>query len=451
VERHSRPALRIGFVSTRFAGTDGVSLETAKWASVLEELGHDCFYFAGQCDRPPERSRVVEEAFYRHPEIEAVNHFAYGGDMAAEDWIDDEPEDERHPPRTSTSALTRPPSATRRIHELREHFKHELRAFVRDFTLDLLVIENASAIPLNLPLGLAIAELVGETAIPTIAHHHDFHWERQRFLVNAVPEILAAAFPPSHPAIRHVVINSVQASALASRNGLTARVIPNVMEFERPPGPPVVDPAVVRADLGIRDGELMLLQPTRVIQRKGIEHAIEFTRRLGRPASLVISHAAGDEGLEYEGRVREFAGLLGVTVRFESSLVADRRGVTPDGRHVYELADVYRAADLVTYPSAFEGFGNAFLEAVYFRRPILVNNYSTYEVDIRPRGFRAIWFDQFISDATMTAAHRILDDQALADAWADTNYELALRHFSFTILRRRLADLLVDCFGEVPS
>jgi glycosyltransferase involved in cell wall biosynthesis len=414
-------------------------------------MGHECFYFAGQCDRPPERSRVVPEAFYRHPEIEAVNHFAYGGDFAGEDWIDDEPDDERRPHRTSASALTRPPSATRRIHELREHFKHELRAFLRDFDLALLVIENASAIPLNLPLGLAIAELVGETGIPTIAHHHDFHWERQRFLVNAVPEILAAAFPPSHPAIRHVVINSVQASALASRHGLTARVIPNVMEFERPPGPPVVDAAVLRRDLGVRDGELMLLQPTRVIQRKGIEHAIEFTRRLGRPASLVISHAAGDEGLEYEGRVREFAGLLGVTVRFESSLVAEQRGTTPDGRLVYELADVYRVADLVTYPSAFEGFGNAFLEAVYYRRPILVNNYSTTEVDIRPRGFRALWFDQFISDATMAAAHRILDDPDRAAAWADTNYELALRHFSFTILRRRLAELLVDCFGEVPA
>jgi glycosyltransferase involved in cell wall biosynthesis len=118
---------------------------------------------------------------------------------------------------------------------------------------------------------------------------------------------------------------------------------------------------------------------------------------------------------------------------------------------VYELGDVYRAADLVTYPSAFEGFGNAFLEAVYYRCPILVNNYSTYEVDIRPRGFRAIWFDQFISDATMAAARRVLDDPALAADWAATNYELARRHFSFTILERRLGDILVDCFGELPS
>jgi glycosyltransferase involved in cell wall biosynthesis len=225
-------------------------------------------------------------------------------------------------------------------------------------------------------------------------------------------------------------------------------VIPNVMEFESPPRPAEVDPGVVREDLGVRPGELFLLQPTRVIQRKGIEHAIEFTRRLGRPARLVISHATGDEGPEYETRVREFAALLGVDVRFESEVIADHRGRTADGRRIHPLADVYPAADFVTYPSAFEGFGNAFLEAVYYRRPLLVNNYSTYEVDIRPRGFRVVWFDGFISDATLALARRLLDEPALAAAWADRNYALGARHFSFTILRRHLDDLLADCFGE---
>ena len=40
--------LNIGFVSTRFAGIDGVSLESSKWAEVLEDLGHLCFWFAGE-------------------------------------------------------------------------------------------------------------------------------------------------------------------------------------------------------------------------------------------------------------------------------------------------------------------------------------------------------------------------------------------------------------------
>ncbi len=434
---------RIGFVSTRLAGTDGVSLETAKWTTVLERLGHTCFFFAGECDRPPLRSLVVPEAFYRHPEIDAVNRLAY---RAAGVDPTGRADHSRHGV-TLPGLNTRPAGLTDRIHALREHLKAELRAFIDRFAVELLVVENASAIPLNLPLGLAISELIAETGIPTIAHHHDFSWERQRFLVNCVPDILAAAFPPTHPSIHHVVINSIQARELAWRVGLTARVIPNVMEFERPPGPSGVAPDAVRRTLGIEPGELLILQPTRVIPRKGIEHAVEFTRRLGRPARLVVSHAAGDEGPEYEQRVREYAALLGVDVRFEAEIIGDRPGTTADGRPVLLLDDVYPAADFVTYASAFEGFGNAFLEAVYHRRPILVNNYSTYEVDIRPRGFRVVWFDGFIGDATLELARCLLDDPVEAAAWADRNYALAARHFSFTVLERHLESLLLDCFG----
>jgi hypothetical protein len=440
-------ARRIGFVSTRFAGTDGASLETAKWASVLEELGHTCYYFAGQCDRPSERSLVMPEAFYRHPDIDAINRVAYASDWtAAPDDRGAESElDYRRP--DFFSVYVRPPDLSRRIHELRQVLKAGLYRFAREWDLDLLVVENASTIPLNLPFGLAIAEFIAETGIPTIAHHHDFHWERQRFLVNCVPDVLAAAFPPTHPSIRHVVLNSVQAQQLALRSGSTGRVIPNVMEFERPPQPPRFDTAEVRAALGVGESELLFLQPTRVIQRKGIEQAIEFTRRIGRPARLVISHAAGDEGVEYEQRVRDFAGLLGVDVRFEAELVSEERGTTADGRQVYSLEDVYPAADLITYPSTFEGFGNAFLEALYYRRPILVNNYSTYEVDIRPRGFSVLWFDGFISDATIEQARWLLDRPEEQAAWAARNYELGTRYFSFSVLREHLRDLLVDCFG----
>ena len=59
--------------------------------------------------------------------------------------------------------------------------------FCADFDLELLVVENALAIPLNLPLGLALTELIAETGIPVIAHHHDLAWERQRFTLNTVP------------------------------------------------------------------------------------------------------------------------------------------------------------------------------------------------------------------------------------------------------------------------
>ena len=438
----------IGFISTRFAGTDGVSLETGKWATVLQRLGHQCFYFAGECDRPAERSLVVPEAFYRHPEIEAINLQAYSGS-----WMVTKEARAAHPEIAALykdffSIYIRPPAMTRRVNELKEYFKKQLYEFAHRFALELLIIENAVTIPLNLPLGLALTEFIAETGFPTIAHHHDFHWERQRFHVNCVGDYLASAFPPNLPSIRHVVINSIQAQQIASRHSVTSRIIPNVMDFDSPP--PDSDPYTenVRADFGIEPGEYFFLQPTRVIQRKGIEHAVELVRRLELPAKLVISHASGDEGSDYEQRVREYAHLLDVTVRFESAQVQDIRGMTKEGRKIYTLEDVYPHADIVTYPSSIEGFGNAFLEAVYYRRPILVNNYSIYEVDIRPKGFRAVWFDGFISEDTLKRVRKILLDTEKAQAWADENYQLAKRYFSFTVLERRLQSILADCLGE---
>ncbi|MCC6500857.1 MAG: glycosyltransferase family 4 protein, partial [Anaerolineales bacterium] len=368
----------IGFISTRFAGTDGVSLETAKWATVLERMEHNCFYFAGQCDRGANQSHVVPEAFYRHPEIDELNRQAFSGSwMVTKEARAARPE-MAHLHKDFFSIYIRPPQMTRRVNELKEYFKEQLYEFARRFELEMLIVENALTIPLNLPLGLALTEFIAETGYPTIAHHHDFHWERQRFQVNCVNDYLAAAFPPTLPSIRHVVINTVQAQQVASRYGVTSRVIPNVMDFDSPPPASDSYSETVRADFDIRDGEYFFLQPTRVIQRKGIEHAIELMRRLDLPAKLIISHASGDEGTDYEQRVREYARLLDVTVRFESDQVQDKRGSTPDGQKIYTLGDVFPQADLVTYPSSIEGFGNAFLEAVYYRRPVLVNNYSSY-------------------------------------------------------------------------
>ena len=442
------PSRKIGFISTRFAGTDGVSLETAKWATVLERMGHECFYFCGECDRPKDKSYVVPEAFYRHPKIDNINQIVYTGEWGKMHASRQVRREIKTLHQDYFSVYIRPASVTKQVEELKEYFKKHLYEFATRFRLEALIVENALTIPINLPLGLALTEFIAETGYPTIAHHHDFYWERQRFLNNSVHDYLAAAFPATLPAIRHVVLNSVQAFQLASRTGLAAMVIPNVMDFDSPPFPPDDYTNTARADLGVAAGQYLILQPTRIIQRKGIEHAIELTRRLGLPAELVITHAAGDEGTDYEKRVRKFASLLDVKINFESTIVGPERGLSADGRKIYALGDIYPHADLVTYPSSVEGFGNAFLEAIYYKRPLVVNNYSIYEADIKPKGFQVIEFDGFISEKTLEDTRTILTHPEQAKEQCDYNYELARRYFSFSVLERRLGLLLSDCFGE---
>ena len=68
----------IGFISTRLQGTDGVSLETAKWSTVLERMGYTCYFFAGQSNWDSHRTTVVPEAFFDHPRIREIQSQCFG-------------------------------------------------------------------------------------------------------------------------------------------------------------------------------------------------------------------------------------------------------------------------------------------------------------------------------------------------------------------------------------
>ena len=409
-----------GFISTRFAGTDGVSLETAKWADIFEKEGYTCFYFAGELDRPAERSYLLEEVHFQHPDIKDIHNACFG-------------------------VSKRSRSITNKIHELSQKIKDHLYDFIERFNIELLVTENSLTIPLNLPLGIATTELISETGITTIAHHHDFFWERRYLETNAVWDYLNMAFPPNFPSIHHVVINSSGGRQLSLRTGISSTLIPNVMDFENPP-PPVDDYASdIRQALGIEDDELLILQPTRVVKRKGIEHAIELVHRLRMKAKLVISHASGDEGYDYEQRVREYSKLLHVDTIFVSDIIGEDRGQTKDGRKVYTLNDIYPHADLVTYPSNFEGFGNAFLEAMYFRKPIVVNTYSIYAIDIKPKGFSVIEIDGYVSEEAVRQTRRVLEDPVLRKVMVDHNYETATRAYSYSVLEETLPGFIKKC------
>lgn len=411
----------IGFISTRFAGTDGVSLETEKWARVFEKEGFKCFYFAGELDRNPAETLLVPKAHFLNPEIRNIFNAAFA----------------------SHANGVRERSLTDTIEEIKEHLKDRLYEFIAKFNIDLLVPENAVTIPLNIPLGVAVTQVIAETGLPTIAHHHDFFWERQQFKTNAVWDYLNMSFPPHLPSIRHVVISSSADNQLSLRTGISATIVPNVMDFKNPPPPPDGYADDVRDSLGIDSDEKMILQPTRVVKRKGIENAIELVSRLGMKARLVISHASGDEGHDYEQRIIDFSRRMKVNTLFVSDIINDRRGMTPDGRKIYTLNDIYPHADFITYPSTIEGFGNAFLEAVYFRKPILVNRYSIYTFDIKPKGFSAVEIDGYITDEAVAQTRALIQDEQLRGKMVESNYALAEKYYSYEVLHDKLMNLMV--------
>ena len=419
----------IGFISTRIAGTDGVSLEIEKWTQVLERNGYRCFYFSGENDRDPDKCMLVPEAHFMNPDIQTINDQCYG----------------RH---------VRSSVITSKIHQLREHLKEQLYEFVRRFDIELIIPENALAIPLNIPLGLGLVEFIAETGIPTIAHHHDFAWERERFLVNTVEDYLTWAFPPSLPTIQHAVINSISSQQLSHRKGISNTIIPNVYDFATPPVPTIDCSAELRGKIGLKEGDLFILQPTRVVPRKWIERSLEIVNLmdLENPV-LVLTHSADDEGDLYNQRILEYARNLGVTLVSIEHLVGPERDYGANNNATkYTIGDIYQCADLVCYPSGYEGFGNAFLETIYYRKPIVVNRYSIYIADIEPKGFETITIEGFVTNQTVKRIFHVLTHNKIQKRMTDKNYQLGEKYFSFQVLEQLILDLVnvleIQCGGR---
>ena len=413
----------IGFVSTRFAGTDGVSLEASKWAAVLRKNGHRCFWFAGELDRMPERSMLVPEAHFQHKENQRINQQIFG--------------------RKSRSC-----DITEAIYTAKSHLKSRLYEFLSTFRIDMLIAQNALTIPMQVPLGIALTEIIAETLMPTIAHHHDFFWERTRYLINAVGDYLRMAFPPNLHNIAHVVINSQAQEELALRTGLSSMIIPNVLEFENPPQQETVQKFDLRRHFGLSADDGIILQPTRIVQRKGIEHAIELVKELKDPRyKLVISHEAGDEGYEYAQWLQEDAQEKGVALHLLDTSIGDPWGENNDHLKQLSLFDIYPQADLITYPSLYEGFGNAFLEAVYFRKPLLINRYAIFVRDIEPQGFDLIVMDGLLTAKNVQRVRDVMESPARRQSMVDHNYAIAGRHYSYTVLESKLNYLMMNFFG----
>ncbi len=415
--------MNIGFVSTRLAGTDGVSLETRKVAAILRDMGHTDFYCAGELD-PDLPGRLAPKMHFTHPEIMAVQGAAF-------------------------STTESPPGFEAKVAALAEHLRQELAAFCEEYAIDVLVPQNALTIPMNIPLGVGLTDFIQATGMPTVAHHHDFYWERERFARGCVEGILARCFPPQLPSVRHMVINSPAQASLLARRGIESVVLPNIFDFETAAPGITPESRDLRAALGLTDEHLLILQPTRVIPRKGIELAIEMVARLQEPGHaaalqgkrpvLVITHHAGDEGQEYLYALQAQAEKAEVDLRYVGPRFAPQ-GDPATG--IFSLWDAYAHADFVTYPSLYEGFGNALVETVYFRLPALVNRYSVYDADIRPLGFEFVEIDGAVTDESVAATIQAMMDPVVRRRMTEHNYETARRHFSYAAVRPILAGLM---------
>jgi glycosyltransferase involved in cell wall biosynthesis len=422
--------MRIGHISFRLAGTDGVSLETAKLVEILKKMGHSNYYFAGEIDSPEKMlvdgfpstdgNMCVQLAHFTHPEIVAITDSAFG---------------------TSQSN----PELNQKIEQLAEVLENELATFIHTYNLDLITVQNVFAIPINLPFALGLYRLIKKTNIPTINHNHDFYWEREKYSINCVGNLLELLFPPDLKNIRQVVINS-QAKNQLLRKGFESSILPNIFDFDKEP--PGIDEynKDFRSDVGIRDDEILFLQPTRVIQRKGIELAIELVSRLSDlTIKLLITHKAEYDTQNYLSELIRLANKKHVDLLYLPEKFEPIRRIIDGKQKIYSIWDAYIHADFVTYPSLYEGFGNALLETIYFKKLFLVNRYKIFQDDIEPTGINAVKIDGKITDQTVSEVRKLLQDRELVDEYVKINTIVGKKYFSYDTAQKCL-EMLINSF-----
>lgn len=267
--------------------------------------------------------------------------------------------------------------------------------------VDLVVVENLLTIPMNLPASEVVARAL--RGRPALLHHHDPPWQRERYRD-------VTALPVDDPAWRHVTVNRLTADELRTR-GIDATAIYNGFDADPPPG----DRAATRARLCVAPNERLMVHPVRAIARKDIPTAIELARRIGATYWLT--------GPAEEGFDAQLDRLL------------DEADIRTIHRPAESIDDLYAAADLVAFPSVWEGFGNPPVEASIRERPVVVGHYPVLD-ELVALGFR--WLD--VDDPHGVEAFvRAPDPHVLA-----TNRAVATHWFSRERMTARLRAVLDD-------
>ncbi len=446
---------RIAIVSGKLGDVDGVSLEADKWVDILSSMGHEIFTISG---------------FYRQP----VSGVPEKQQILLKSISFDSAEQKYFETLVFPYLSKRPPHFTEpRMEEIQTELEiagaevgNHLYEIVQDNRIDVIIAENTNAMPMSLLGGIAVFRVATIHRVATIFHHHDFWWERSRFSENYIEKLLNRIMPPSDLGTEHVVISSYASHILKSIKRVNPRVVPNCEDFNNPA---VLDDwnADFRRELGFADNDLLIVQPTRIVPRKRIEDSVRLVGRfmeaypeLADRIRFIISLYQGDEMDEnYINDIKGFARRLGVPLYLIAERVASRRAKDKEGRKLYTTRDVLIHADLATYLPVWEGFGNAFLEAVSCKVPIVTTTYLVYKTDIQGVGFKGPEIrDRYdkegrleIPDSVLVKMHRILTDRPYRDKIAEHNFKVGRKEFGFDTLKKGLSGLIEDYSDEIRA
>ena len=238
---------------------------------------------------------------------------------------------------------------------------------------DVLIAHNVCSLNKNLALTAALHQLHKSNKLPRlILWHHDLAWTTPRYL----PE-LHEGYPwdllrTDWGNLTHVVVSELrrdELSELMSIEPASIQVIPNgvnLKEFYKLEE--LTESLLEKTKL--LDAAPILILPVRITPRKNIELALNTLAELKKDfpqAALVVTGPLGPHNannvkyFEMLVQLRRQLGLDG-SAHFLAEL---HEGFLPDE----VIADFYRVADALFFPSREEGFGIPLIEAAFSHLP----------------------------------------------------------------------------------
>ncbi len=400
------PKTKIAICHYRVGGTDGVSLEIEKREQILKEHGFNVKLIAGP--RSKGADYVIKELEWDDGVVPIVKE---NGFIHFRRWDLEDIE------------------IKRKIRKLSNAIEKELTRIQRKEKFDLVLIHNIFSFGGHIAAARGFLNWIEKFKLKTIATHHDFFWERREFHLprnSYLKKYIDKYMPPKSEYIKHVVINSITQHELKKRSGIRAEILPDTFDFEQKEWRKDKFNKDFLKQFDIGQNDLVILQATRIIPRKGIETAIDFANVLQENISklrgkklyngkklnsrsnviLIMAGYTEDEKRDYLFKLKTKAFDERVRVRFVSEHIKAERHYN-GGVKTLSLWDAYVYADLITFPSIWEGWGNQLIEAVFAKKPFVIFEYPVFKKDIVKEKYNLISLGDKIRKNDKTGLYQI--------------------------------------------
>jgi hypothetical protein len=368
--------------------------------------------------------------------------------------------------------------------------KQEIKKFVNDKKIDVLIVHNSSH-PVNFISSVAISRFYrdqinrGKKTPKYILWWHDSHLERKRYakpaidvkkyLLEGVPgryveyivfinkqqfhnaqeyfKELDTRSPGLYETMLHnhaVIYNTATAFINTSEDlnnvKYAERVERFLEEFK-------IKDLLKKNHLKLDDVQFCL-QHTRIVPRKRIDFALEWTyelfsklkeKKMRKAMIFFISGHHGDEFGDYKKKLLKLNKELSKkynTKRFFVVFAEDFKKTTISFEEIPIV--MRKLGSIGTYFSEIEGFGNNLLEILAAALVPAVYTYPVFLSDIAKYKFKIVCLDKFeVTPESINQMVKVIKSDRLKKQWADKNLEILRKKFSNEIMAPKLKRAII--------